>query len=116
MITPAILIQLLHAGASVDLADIDTATLIESVKQSHQTVIEAKAELAKIQKELDNQKTYYKNADDERTELKKEINQLHTVFDSLDGCPPKDIENADYYNNKRSLMTRLFVYLAQRKA
>lgn len=115
MITVEAIIQLIHAGADVTLMDIKAQDLIDAVKLSHATLQDRNQEIVKLTKELEDQKKYYKNADEERTELKKELNQVHTVLDSLDGCPPKKIDDGGYYSPERTMMTRLFVYLAQRK-
>lgn len=115
MITVEAIIQLIHAGADVTVMNIDMQTLIDAIKHSHATLQETKQELAKVTKELGDQRRYYKNSEEANKDLRSEINQVHTVLDSLDGCPPKKIENGDYYSPERSLMTRLFVYLAQRK-
>jgi hypothetical protein len=73
-----------------------------------------KADLAALTKDRDDQKKTKESYYSMRSELEKEIEQVHILLDILPGAAPRKGETSGWNTPTYNLMTRLAAYLANR--
>ena len=73
-----------------------------------------KADLAALTKDRDDQKKTKESYYSSRSELEKEIEQVHILLDILPGAAPRKGETTGWNTPTYNLMTRLAAYLANR--
>lgn len=73
-----------------------------------------KADLAALTKDRDDQKKAKESYYSTRSELEKEIEQVHILLDILPGAAPRKGETTGWNTPTYNLMTRLAAYLANR--
>ena len=73
-----------------------------------------KADLAALTKDRDDQKKTKESYRLLRSELEKEIEQVHILLDILPGAAPRKGETTGWNTPTYNLMTRLAAYLANR--
>jgi ketopantoate reductase len=73
-----------------------------------------KADLAALTKDRDDQKKTKESYYSMRSELEKEVEQVHILLDILPGAAPRKGETTGWNTPTYNLMTRLAAYLANR--
>lgn len=86
------------------------------LKAAKEQIEAMKAEIEKLTKDRDEQKKMKEAYLSSRTELEKEIQQVHILLDILPGAAPRKGETEGWNNPTYNLMTRLAAYLANRNA
>lgn len=77
--------------------------------KEQRTIKALKEEIAKLTDKLDSVTSSYNYANNERNELRKELNDLHSTFDLL-SVPRKP--NTDTYSSDLSANARMTLFLA----
>ena len=90
-----------------------TSTLLKAAQVD---IVDLKAQIEKLTKELDSAKSSKTTFYDKAVRLEAEIEQVNLLLDVLPGAAPRKSEDEDRWRQKDfTLMTRLASYLAARQ-
>lgn len=91
---------------------ISVAAQLKAIKVEHAAQTQ---EVVKLRKELEQANGYKKWADDAKVKAQAELEQVHCFFDAMGEQTVARKTPAEYGQNDNSAMTRLSVFLANRK-
>lgn len=89
-----------------------TKTQLNTLKAEHGKLL---SDAEKLRKELEQEKNYKKWAEQGRDSAKAELDQVHAFFDAMGEQTVARKTPAEYGQTENSAMTRLSVFLANRK-
>lgn len=77
---------------------------------------QAQARIEQLEKDLATKTLLYTNANEERSKLQTEIDQLHAMLDAIPAAPSKDVPGVESWSSgsKRTVISRLAGYFATR--